>query len=307
MPHPAGATFSTTDPTGQTVPLLQNILPDLGKRTLIMGVLNVTPDSFSDGGQFVSIDSAVERARQMQREGADLLDIGGESTRPGAVPVSEDEESRRVLPVITRIAAEVGLPISLDTTKARVARAGIAAGAAILNDISAGTMDREMLAVAAEREIPIALMHLPVPPAQMGWSQAAALKEEASDTDVIETVVAFLRERVAAARTAGIALENIMIDPGFGFGKSVPQNLELLRRLSEIKRRLGGLPLLLGTSRKSTIARLLGPARDAEDPQRVAGTAATIALGIAQGADIVRVHDVGFMARVARISDAITR
>ena len=288
--------------------LLREILPDLGRRTLVMGVLNITPDSFSDGGKFQSVESALEHARQMVREGADLLDIGGESTRPGAVPVSAEEEIRRVVPIITRIRDEICLPISLDTTKAEVARAGIAAGAQVINDISAGTMDSRMLSAVAGLNVPLALMHLPVAPQKMGWSQPPATGGMASEVDVVEAVVAFLQERIEAAMAAGISRENLLIDPGFGFGKSVRQNLDLLRRLAEIKRLLGDdLPLLLGTSRKSTIARVLGPTIDAEDPQRIAGTAATVSLGIANGADIVRVHDVGFMARVVRVSDAVVR
>ncbi len=290
------------------MPLLREILPDLGRRTLIMGVLNITPDSFSDGGLFLNGDLAVERARQMQEEGADILDIGGESTRPGASPVSADEEIRRVVPVIVRLRKEVSLPVSLDTTKSVVARAGVAAGAQILNDISGGTMDPQMFSVASELQVPLALMHLPVLPHQMDWSQPAQTGGMSPDADVIDAVVTFLSERVRAAEAAGVRRENIVIDPGFGFGKSVEQNVDLLRRLSEIRQRVGDdLPLLLGTSRKSTIARLLGPVRDTDDPQRIAGTAATIALSIAAGADIVRVHDVGFMKRVAVVSDAISR
>ena len=273
-----------------------------------MGVLNVTPDSFSDGGQFLALDQAVERAHQMQREGADIIDIGGESTRPGAAPVPADEEIRRIVPVISRIRDEVGLPISLDTTKAAVAEAGIGAGAQIINDISAGTMDERMLAVAAALEVPLVLMHLPVRPQQMGWSQPAQSGGIAPDADVIEAIVTFLCERVSAAVTAGVPRANLVIDPGFGFGKSVEQNLILLRRLSEIKQRVGDdIWLLLGTSRKSTIGRVLGPSRDAEDPERIAGTAATVALGITAGADIVRVHDIGFMKRVILVSDAVVR
>ncbi len=290
------------------MPNLRSILPDLGRRTLVMGVLNITPDSFSDGGKFQSVESALEHARQMAREGADLLDIGGESTRPGALPVSAEEEIRRVVPIIARLRDEIRLPISLDTTKADVATAGVAAGAQIINDISAGTIDSRMLPVVASSNVPLALMHLPVAPQKMGWSQPPSTGSMASDADVVEAVVAFLQERIEAAMAAGISRENLLIDPGFGFGKSVGQNLDLLQRLAEIKRRLGGdLPLLLGTSRKSTIARVLGSAGDAEDPQRIAGTAATVALGIAGGADIVRVHDVGFMVRVVRVSDAVVR
>jgi dihydropteroate synthase len=267
-----------------------------------MGVLNVTPDSFSDGGRYRDPARAVDRARQMAAEGADLIDVGGESTRPGAAPVDAEEEKRRVLPVIERVASEVGLPLSLDTTKAAVARAGVAAGASLINDISAGTLDAALLPTVAALRVPVCLMHLPVRPREMGWSRAAL----AEDADVIEAVVRFLRERVEAARAAGIAASEIIVDPGFGFGKSPEQNLTLVRRLGDVRAALG-LPVLLGASRKSTLGRILPPEADAADPDRVAGTAATVALGIAAGADIVRVHDVAFMARVARTADAVVR
>jgi dihydropteroate synthase len=289
------------------MPLLRTLLPDLGHRTLVMGVLNVTPDSFSDGGQFMDPDQAVERARQMQREGADILDIGGESTRPGAPPVSAEEEIRRIIPVVSRLRGEVPLPLSLDTTKAAVAAAGIAAGAHIINDISGGTMDERMLSTAAALDVPLMLMHLPVLPQKMGWSQPSQSGGMSPEADVIEAVIRFLSQQIRAAEAAGVRRENLVIDPGFGFGKSAEQNLTLLRRLREIKEGLGDLPLLLGTSRKSTIGRVLGSARDADDPERIAGTAATVALGVAQGADIVRVHDVGFMKRVVLVADATIR
>ena len=287
---------------------LSDLMPDLGKRTLVMGILNVTPDSFSDGGLYFDPEEALRQAHQMIADGADLLDIGGESTRPGAEPVTEASEIGRVVPLIARLRADgVTLPLSLDTTKAAVARAGIAAGASLINDISGATFDAAMLSTVAEQNVPLCLMHLPLRPQVMGWSKAGGTL--APETDVVEHIVAFLTERIKDAGAAGIARENILIDPGFGFGKSVAQNLELLRRLPEIKRRLGGLPLLLGTSRKSTIARVLGPDAERVDPHRIAGTAATIAVGIAsdRAADIVRVHDVAFMARVTRMTDAVIR
>jgi dihydropteroate synthase len=196
--------------------LLRDLLPDLGRRTLIMGVLNVTPDSFSDGGLYLDPGLAVERARQMRAEGADILDIGGESTRPGAAPVSADEEIRRVVPVIARLRAEVPLPISLDTTKAVVARAGVAAGAHLLNDISGGAMDADMFAVASELQVPLALMHLPVLPRLMGWSQPAQTGGMVPDADVIDAVVAFLFERIRAAEAAGIRREILSSIPDSG-------------------------------------------------------------------------------------------
>lgn len=267
-----------------------------------MGVLNVTPDSFSDGGLYLDLDRAVDHAHRLKEEGADLIDIGGESTRPGAPAVPADEERRRVLPVIGRVAGEVGLPVSLDTTKASVARAGIDAGASLINDISAGTLDPDLLPTVAALAVPVCLMHLPVHPQEMGWSRAA-LPE---DADVVGEVTRFLQARVAAAVAAGIARSEILIDPGFGFGKSAKQNLELIRRLGEL-RSVIGLPILLGTSRKSSLARVLGPEGDRADPERLAATAASVALGVAFGADIVRVHDVAFMARVVRVSDAVVR
>lgn len=281
---------------------LSALLPELGRRTLVMGILNVTPDSFSDGGNFLDPFAAVERACRMQDDGADLIDIGGESTRPGARPVCADEELRRVLPVIERVRAVVSLPISLDTTKAAVARAGVAAGASLINDISAGTFDPDLLPAVAALGVPLCLMHLPVRPEAMGWSRTV-LPE---DADILAEVIGFLRARVAAARAAGIPRNALLIDPGFGFGKSPAQNLEIVRRLDALRTALA-LPILLGTSRKSTLARVLGPEQDAADPDRLAGTAATVALGIAAGADIVRVHDVAFMVRVARVTDAVIR
>ncbi len=272
-----------------------------------MGILNVTPDSFSDGGLYFDLEDAVRHAQQMVEAGADILDIGGESTRPGADPVPEAEEVRRVASAVERLRAEgITTPLSLDTTKAAVARAGIEAGADLVNDISGATFDPAMLSTVTELGVPLCLMHLPIRPQEMGWSKSGGTMDP--ETDVVEAVISFLVERITAAEAAGISRENLLIDPGFGFGKSAAQNLELLRRLPEIQERLHHLPLLLGTSRKSTIARVLGPDAERVDPDRTAGTAATIAAAITGGAtDIVRVHDVAFMARVTRMTDAIVR
>jgi len=292
------------------VPDLRALLPDLGRRTLVMGVLNVTPDSFSDGGRYDDPVRAVDRARAMRDEGADLIDVGGESTRPGARPVSADEEMRRVLPVIERLASTPFVPISLDTTKSVVARAGAQAGATLINDVSAGTLDADMLPVVAAAGLPVCLMHLPVRPQEMGWSSAAAsfTNDDGEDDAFLASVAAFLSARAKAARAAGISETNIVLDPGFGFGKSAAQNLLLLRRLGDLRARIGGpFAWLVGTSRKSTLARVLGPEADARDPERLAGTAATVAFAVAGGAHIVRVHEVGFLARVARMSDAVCR
>ena len=285
---------------------LHELLPELGSRTLVMGIVNVTPDSFSDGGQFLNPAAASRQAELLVLGGADILDIGGESTRPGALPVSIDEEIRRVIPVIRLIRNILpNVPISLDTTKSPVARAGVAAGASLINDISGATFDPDMLSAVAEIGVPLCLMHLPVRPEAMGWSRAGG--GLAADDDAVALVTEFLRAQVTRAEDASVSRENILIDPGFGFGKTPAQNLDLLRRASEIKRALGGLPLLLGPSRKSTIARLLGPAAEREDPDRTAGTAALVALAPVYGVDIVRVHDAAFMSRVARVADAVAR
>lgn len=270
-----------------------------GQRTLIMGILNVTPDSFSDGGLYADTDAAVARARQMVEEGADILDIGGESTRPATfashAPLSEAEELRRILPVIEAVSACMPhVPLSVDTYKAQVARRAVEAGAAMINDISALGADPAMAATLAELAAPVCLMHLPGLP--------TALSADPNYGDVVQDVAEHLRERAAMAIQAGIAPHHIVLDPGIGFGKTVAQNLELLRRLREFTAL--GFPLLLGVSRKSTIGKVLGGLPPEE---RLEGTAAAVALGIANGAAIARVHDVKAMARVARMSDAIAR
>ncbi|HZT42863.1 MAG TPA: dihydropteroate synthase [Chthonomonadaceae bacterium] len=270
-----------------------------GRRTLVMGILNVTPDSFSDGGRYFDANAAVARAEQMAAEGADILDVGGESTRPATFtsqsPLDPEEELRRILPVIEAVSARLpSLPISVDTYKAEVARQAIATGAAMVNDISALRADPQMASLVAELGVPVCLMHLPGLP--------MALPSRPEYTDVVADVRDHLRERAEAAITAGIAREKIVLDPGIGFGKNVDQNLEILRRLRELTAL--GYPLLVGTSRKRSIGTVLGglPPED-----RLEGTAATVAIAIAYGAAIVRVHDVKEMARVARMSDAIVR
>jgi dihydropteroate synthase len=270
-----------------------------GERTLIMGVLNVTPDSFSDGGRFLGAAAAVEAAEQMLADGADILDVGGESTRPATftshAPLPAGEEQRRILPVVSEIAQRFpDAPISVDTYKAAVARAAIDAGAVFVNDVSALRADPRMAPVVAEAGVPVCLMHLPGLP--------AAVKPCPAGEDVVALVRSHLAERATAARQAGIDAENIVLDPGFGFGKSASQNLELMRRLRELTDL--GYPLLVGMSRKSTIGKVLGGLPVGE---RIEGTASTVALAIAYGAAIVRVHDVREMSRVARMSDAIVR
>ncbi len=253
----------------------------LGIRPCIMGVLNVTPDSFSDGYCFVDPVLAVEHARQMVAEGADIIDIGGESTRPGAVPVSAAEEIRRVIHVIERLATAVSVPLSIDTTKAEVAQLAIAAGAEIINDISGLTFDPEMIGVAAATGAGVVIMHTRGRPDEMQANTAYS--------DLVAEVRSFLVDRTQAACAAGIAPEALVIDPGIGFGKDVSGNIRLLQELHSFTDL--GYPLLLGTSRKGFIGQVLH--RDVND--RLYGTAATMAFGLMQGADIFRVHDVRAM------------
>ncbi|WP_027364257.1 dihydropteroate synthase [Desulfotruncus alcoholivorax] len=258
----------------------------LGERTLVMGILNVTPDSFSDGGKFNNLESAVMQARRMEDEGADIIDLGGESTRPGHTPISLEEELGRVIPVIKALVQEVGIPISVDTTKAEVARIALEEGAHIINDQWSLRADPNMAAVVAEHGAPLVMMHN-----QNGTEYK----------DLMGDMIRFFRESIDIALKAGIERNNIIVDPGIGFGKTVEQNIEVMRRLKELD--CLGLPVLLGTSRKSMIGKTL----DLPPDQRVEGTGATVALGIAAGVDIVRVHDVKEMVRVARMTDAIAR
>jgi dihydropteroate synthase len=268
-----------------------------GERTLVMGVLNVTPDSFSGDGLLTGpgwLDRVVELGRRMVQEGADLLDVGGESTRPGADPVPLDEELRRVVPAVEALRAAVEVPISVDTTKAEVARRALRAGADLVNDISALRFDPEMARVVAEAGCGVVLMHMKGTPKDM---QADPRYE-----DVVAEVREFLAERLRWAEQQGISRDRVVLDPGFGFGKRPEHNLALVRNL-RVFRELG-CPVLLGPSRKSTIGVVLGGLPPAD---RVEGTAAVVALAVAYGVDVVRVHDVRVMARVARMADAVVR
>ncbi len=266
---------------------------ELGRRTYVMGILNVTPDSFAGDG-VMELEAALTRGRMLAAEGADILDLGGESTRPGAEPVPLAEELRRVIPVITRLVGELGAVVSVDTRKTEVARQALRAGAAMVNDVSALRGDPTMAMVVAEAQVQVVLMH--------GWGMPWRVAQTPVSRDILDEVRAFLAERIEAAVAAGIALDRILIDPGFGFGKTVQENLEILRRLGEL--RSLGRPIVMGTSRKGTIGKALGGLPVTE---RLEGTAATVALAIAHGADIVRVHDVQSMVRVARMTDAIVR
>jgi len=261
-------------------------------RPRIMGILNVTPDSFSDGGRFTSLEAAVSRGIQMAFEGADLIDIGGESTRPGAPAVALQEELDRVLTVVEALRRECDAPLSIDTNKAAVAAAAIAAGAEFINDISGLQFDAGMAAAVAEGGAGLFVMHTRGCPEQM--------QNDTDYTDLLSAVVEGLRESLATAQSAGVAEEKLAVDPGIGFGKSVEGNLELLQRLGEL--RSLGRPILLGTSRKGFIGRVTG---QAEPAKRLSGTLATVALGVQQGADLFRVHDVAPAREAAQMAWAI--
>jgi dihydropteroate synthase len=264
----------------------------LGGRTLVMAVLNVTPDSFSDGGRFFSLEAAVAQGLRMAEEGADMIDIGGESSRPGADPVSTEEECRRVVPVVERLSSLVDIPLSVDTTKAGVARAAMAAGAEMINDISAMTFDPRMGEVVASSSAAVALMHMRGCPKTMQEGNLAY-------DDLMAHILEFLRQRVEEAKNAGISEERMVIDPGIGFGKTVDDNLRIIKHLHDLK--VLGRPILMGVSRKSFIGRITGD----ESPERLYGTAAAVTAAVMAGSSIVRVHDVGPMKKVVALSDAI--
>lgn len=265
-----------------------------GERTYLMGILNVTPDSFSDGGEFNSLEMAMTQAKNMLANGVDIIDLGGESTRPNAEPVSIEEELSRVIPVITQLRQETSIPISIDTTKAIIAQEAIAAGADIVNDISGATFDDKMLETVAQLNVPIILMHIRGTPKTM--------QSMTEYQDVVMGVIEFLKAQVAKATACGISKSKIVIDPGIGFAKTASQSLELLQRLSELK--VLNLPILVGVSRKSFMRPILKK-DNAKD--RVWGTAAACYSAIAKGADILRVHDVAEMYDVCRVADAIER
>lgn len=279
-----------------------------GERTYVMGILNVTPDSFSGDGlarESDLIDAALGQARQFADAGVDILDVGGESTRPGADAVDTDEERRRVVPVIQALRAELNLPISVDTWKAEIAAAALDAGADIVNDVWGlrlpdGSWDHAMARLVAARGVPVVVMHNR--PAQATREAIGGVYRVAEYANVVGDVLRELAQNVQFALDQGISQTQIILDPGIGFGKTPAQNIEVLRRLHEFGAL--GYPLLLGTSRKSFIGLALGGVPPQE---RVEGTAATVALGIHAGADIVRVHDVAQMVRVARMTDAIVR
>jgi dihydropteroate synthase len=272
----------------------RNFRLDFNYKTCIMGVVNITPDSFSDGGLFFDKGKAVAHALRLVEDGADLLDIGGESTRPGSEPVSLQEELRRTIPVIEAIAREVRVPISIDTYKSGVARRALDAGASMVNDISGLKYDAEMPAVVAEYGVPVIVTHIKGHPRDM---QKNPVYEA-----LIPEIMDYLRESIRIAEEAGIPGDRIIIDPGIGFGKTFVNNLEVINNLREFRQL--GKPLAVGVSRKAFIGKILG---DAPAAERLEGTAAAVAISIYNGAQIVRVHDVKEMAKVAKVADAIRR
>jgi dihydropteroate synthase len=269
-----------------------------GKRTYVMGVINVSPDSFSGDG-LADVEGAVARAKRLASEGADIIDIGGESTRPGSTPLSPDEELRRVIPVVEKLAQKTPVPLSVDTYKLEVARQALNAGANMINDIWGLQKEPRLAELAAQKSVPLVLM---------------SNQRDSPCRDIMSAVISDLKRAIEQALDAGVLWENIIIDPGIGFGKTQEQNLQVLQRLEEFK--VLGRPILLGSSRKSFIGWVLDLTPEQRSnkvafvppsDRRLEGTAATIAIGIAKGADIVRVHDVKEMARVCKMSDAIVR
>lgn len=267
--------------------------PKLARGPWIMGVLNATPDSFSDGGRFSNLDGALAHAQSLLAAGADVIDIGGESTRPGATPVSLEEELSRVIPLIRALRRDTDAPISIDTMKAAVARAAIDAGATLWNDVSALRFDEDSLAIAAELHCPVILMHMQGDPRTMQLAP--------SYDDVVDEVLTFLTARIEAAEHAGIGHDRLWVDPGIGFGKSLDHNLDLIRALPLLRAETG-CPILLGASRKSFIAKIdEGSAAD----QRLGGSIAAALLGVEFGADMIRVHDVAETVQAVKVWQAV--
>jgi len=257
---------------------------DYQQKTLIMGILNVTPDSFSDGGNFIDNDKALIHAKEMVQDGADIIDIGGESTRPGHEPVSIEEEIARIIPVISVLSKEISIPISIDTYKAETAKSALEAGAHIINDVWGAKKDPEIANVAAEHDVPIILMHN---------------RENRNYTNFIRDVLQDVYESISIAKKAGVKDENIILDPGIGFAKDVRENIEMMKNLDKL---VGlGYPVLLATSRKTMIGQIL----DLPVGERLEGTGATICFGIEKGCQLVRVHDVKEMSRMAKMMDVL--
>ncbi len=274
---------------------------EIGKQTIIMGTLNVTPDSFSDGGKYFSIESAVNHAITMEKEGADIIDIGGESTRPGSKPVSLEEEINRVIPVLEELVKKIKIPMSIDTYKSKIAKKALDIGANIINDITALKGDKLLASVVAQYDVPICLMHMKGSPRNMQ-------KNPVYD-DVVREITAFLKKRADYATSCDIKKNNIILDPGLGFGKrtgkGIEDNCEILKRLSELKNL--GYPILIGASRKTFIGNICGAKKSLPVNERLEGSLAAACIGVVNGADIIRVHDVKKTRRCLDIVDCIIR
>lgn len=270
----------------------KNFQLDFFQKTYIMGIVNVTPDSFYDGGCYFSVQKAIDHAMRLIDEGADILDIGGESTRPGAEPVSVEEELKRVIPVIEHIASKASIPISIDTYKSKVAEEAIKAGASIINDISGLRFDPQMAHIASKYGVAIVLMHIKGTPKNM--------QQDPSYVSLLPEIIEYLRDSIVIAKEAGIDEKKIIIDPGIGFGKLPEHNLYIIKNLKEFTNL--GKPILIGVSRKSFIGRILN---ETSPHDRLEGTASAVAISVINGANIVRVHDVAYMAKIVKIADAI--
>lgn len=270
----------------------KDFLLDFSKKTYIMGILNVTPDSFSDGSLYFDKSAAIKRAIQMVEDGADIIDIGGESTRPGSEPVTIEEELRRTIPVIEVLAKEIKIPISIDTYKSEVAKRALDAGSSMVNDISGLRFDPEMPGVITKYKVPVVIMHIKGTP--------KAMQQNPVYEALIPEIIDYLREGIRTALESGIPEDKIIIDPGIGFGKTFNHNLEIINNLREFT--LLEKPILIGPSRKAFIGKILG---DVPVTDRLEGTAAAVAISIMNGANIIRVHDVNEMAKVAKVADAI--
>ncbi|MBI3813658.1 MAG: dihydropteroate synthase [Nitrospinae bacterium] len=264
---------------------------ELGKRTCIIGILNLTPDSFYDGGKFISPADAIRHAEKMAEDGADIIDIGAESSRPGSDPVSSDEEIERLKAILPILCRRVGISISVDTYKSSVARWALDNGAAMINDISGFRLDPDMAKAVSIYEAPVVLMHT--------YGRPKTMQDNPQYKSLLDDIIAYLKDSIKIGLDAGIGMDRFIVDPGIGFGKTLPHNLEILSGLSRLKEI--GRPILIGPSRKSFIGKILNlPAEE-----RLEGTAAAVAIAILNGANIVRVHDVKEMARVAKIADAV--
>ncbi len=284
--------FQSTEKKGFKIEFKQRVL-DISSRTHLMGILNVTPDSFSDGGKFFKQEEAIRQGMRLAQEGADIIDVGGESTRPGSEPVSLEEELRRVIPVIQELVKRIDTPVSIDTYKSRVAKEALDSGASMVNDISALRFDPEMKKILAEYRVPVVLMHIKGTPKNM--------QDDPQYQNVLDEIKTYLEDSIKMAKDAGIEEHKIIIDPGIGFGKTLEDNLKILKNLKGFASL--GKPILVGVSRKSFIGKILNLPAD----QRLEGSLAALAVSIINGANILRVHDVRESKRVARLVDSILK